>query len=306
MELLAEVVARAPGYAPAYAELATAYTMSTLYCALPPGVGWPKARECAEAALQIDPRLARAHGELGNAAFWFGWNWEAAEAHYERALVLDPNDPWLHVLFGHYLASVGQHAEAVAHCERARSLDPLNPSVSASLATMHFLARNHEQAIATCDRVIEQDATFSDAYRLKGASLRELGRFEEAIPVVEAAVRFSGGHPWTVSLKGMLEAAAGNEGAALDVVRDLSERYERPTPPFFVPPLAIALVYSQLDAREPYFEWMERALEARDGWLAMLDSDPSYSRHRDDPRHGALMVRVGIPERRETKTASNG
>jgi tetratricopeptide (TPR) repeat protein len=171
---------------------------------------------------------------------------------------------------------------------------------------MHFLARNHSQAIATCDRVIEQDATFSDAYRLKGASLRELGRFEDAIPVVEAAVRFSGGHPWTVSLKGMLAAAAGDESAALGVVQDLRERYERPTPPFFVPPLAIALVYSQLDAREPYFEWMERALEARDGWLTMLDSDPSYGRHRDDPRHAALVARVGIPEQRETKPASNG
>jgi hypothetical protein len=39
---------------------------------------------------------------------------------------------------------------------------------------------------------------------------------------------------------------------------------------------------------------MERAAEARDGWLVMLRSDPSY-RHQDDPRHAALAERVGIP-----------
>jgi len=297
MQQLAEVVARAPGYAPAYAELATAYSVSTLFCAMPPSVGWPKVRDLAHAALELDPRLARAHGELGNTAFWFDWDWAAAKAHYERAMALDPNDPWLNVLFGHYLSSIGHHEEAIAQCERARSLDPLNPSVSASLATTQFLAGEQEDAIAMCDRIIDQDATFSDAYRLKGAALRELGRLEEAVPVVEAAVKFSGAHPWVVSLRGMVEARAGRASAALEVVRQLVEEHADPSGPFFVPPLAIALVFSQLDDPEPYFEWMERAVEARDGWLVMLESDHSYDRHRNDLRHSKLVARVGTPER---------
>jgi serine/threonine-protein kinase len=296
MELLAEVVERAPGYAPAYAELASAYAISTMFCAMPPSVGWPKVRELAHAALRLDSRLARAHGELGNAAFWFDWDWAAAKEHYERAIALDPNDPWLNALFGHYLASIGQHEESIEHCERARSLDPLNPSVSASLATMHFLAGAHEQTIAVCDRIIDQDSTFSDAYRLKGAALRELGHPEEAAPVVRAAVLFSGEHPWMVSLAGMVEAAAGRAEAALQIVRGLVQRLEHPAGPFFVPPLAIALVFSQLDDPDPYFEWMERALDARDGWMVMLQSDHSYDRHRSDPRHAGLVERVGIPD----------
>jgi serine/threonine-protein kinase len=296
MELLAEVVKRAPRYAPAYAELAAAYAISTMFCAVPPRVGWPKVRELAHAALRLDSRLARAHGELGNAAFWFDWDWAAAKEHYERAIALDPNDPWLNALLGHYLASIGQHEESVEHGERARSLDPLNPSVSASLATLHFLAGAHEKTIAVCDRIIDQDSTFSDAYRLKGAALRELGRPEEAAPVARAAVRFSREHPWMVSLGGMVEAAAGREEAALEVARSLIERHEHPTGPFFVPPLAIALVFSQLDDPDSYFEWMERALDARDGWMVMLQSDPSYDRHRSDPRHAGLVARVGIPE----------
>jgi eukaryotic-like serine/threonine-protein kinase len=294
MEQLAEVVTRAPRYAPAYAELANAHGLATLFCAMPPSAGWPKVQELADAALQLDAGLARAHAELGNAAFWYAWDWDAAKAHYERAMSLDPNDPWPNALFGHFLASIGQHEEAVALCERARALDPLNPSVSASLATMHFLAEDHEQAIAVCDRIVDQDPTFSDAYRLQAAALRELGRVEEAAPVVKAAVTLSGRHPWAVSLEGMVAARAGRVADAEEVVRELVERHDRGSGPFVVPPLAVALVYSQLEQPDSYFEWMSRALQARDGWLVMLGSDPSY-RHLDDPRHAELVQRVGIP-----------
>jgi serine/threonine-protein kinase len=293
MEQLAEVVARAPRYAPAYAELANAHGLATMFCAMPPRAGWPKVQELASAALGLDQGLARAHAELGNAAFWYAWDWELARTRYERAMALDPNDPWLHALYGHYLASIGQHGEAVTQCERARSLDPLNPSVSASLATMHFLARDHDKAIAVCDRIINQDSTFSDAYRLKAAALRELGNLDAAVPVVEAAVRLSGGHPWAVSLAGMVEARAGRADSALEVVRELVQRRESGSGPFVVPPLAIALVYTQLDDTDLYFEWMAHAVEARDGWLVMLRCDPSF-RHLDDPRHAALVERVGL------------
>ena len=297
MELLAEVVARAPAYAPAYAELETAYSILTHYCAVPPRMGWPKVRELADAALQLDPGLARAHAELGGAAFWFDWDWQEAQTHFERAISLDPNDPWVNVLFATYLSSLGQHGEAVADCERARSLDPLNPSVATGLAITQFLALNYEEAVVVCDRIIDQDAAYSDAYRVKGGVLRELRRFDEAIAPTEAAVRASGAHPWMVSLTGMLHAAAGRVDDARAVVEELIERHTNATAPPLVPPLAIALVLGQLEDADAYFKWMERSFEARDGWLVMLRADPSFVRHSDDPRYSDLVERVGIPER---------
>jgi hypothetical protein len=71
------------------------------------------------------------------------------------------------------------------------------------------------------------------------------------------------------------------------------QRRESGSGPFVVPPLAIALVYTQLDDTDLYFEWMAHAVEARDGWLVMLRCDPSF-RHLDDPRHAALVERVGL------------
>jgi serine/threonine protein kinase/tetratricopeptide (TPR) repeat protein len=296
MELLGEVVQRAPAYAPAYAELASAYMIVTLFGAMPPRMAGPKIRELAEAALALDPSLARAHAELGNVTFWFDWNWPAARKHYERAVALDPHDPWVNALLGHYLSSIGRHDEAIAQCERAKSLDPLNPAVSVSLAVAHFLARRYEEALAVCDRTLEQDPTFSEAYRMKGAALRELKRFDEAVAPTEAAALYSGSHPWAVALGGMLHAAAGRVEAARAVARELITRQQTSMAPPFVPPLAIALVFAQLNDRDAEFEWMERAMEARDGWLVMTRADPSFDPVRDDPRLADIIRRIGIPE----------
>lgn len=306
MEHLAEVVARAPEYAPAHAELATAYSILTMYCALPPRVGWEKVGELAEAALQIDPRLARAHAELGNVALWLRWDWWEARSCFERAMALDPHDPWVNLLYGHYLASLAQHDEAVAQGERARALDPLNPSVLTGLAQMQFLACRYEQAVRVCDTIIDQDPTFSDALRIKGGALRELGLLQQAEEPTEAAVRVSRGHPWMVSLAGMLHGAAGRKEAALQVVADLTRRYEEAAGPLYVPPLAIALVHGQMEDGDPYFEWLERAFETRDPWLVMLNVDPSYQRFRHDRRHYEIVERIGIPDRSATPPVGAG
>jgi Flp pilus assembly protein TadD len=296
MELLGQVVERAPGYAPAYAELASAQMILTMFGAMPPRLAAPKVRELAQTALMLDPSLARAHAELGNVAFWFDWDWLAARKHYERAVALDPHDPWVNALLGHYLSSLGHHEEAIAQCERAKSLDPLNPAISVSLALAHFLALRHEDAIAVCDRSIEQDPTYSEAHRVKGAALRELGRFGGAVAPTDAAVLFSGSHPWAMGLNGMLHAAAGHVDAARAVVQEMITRHETSTTPPFVPPLAIALVFGQLKDANAYFDWMERSLEARDGWLVMMRVDPSFDALQDDPRHVELVRRIGIPE----------
>ena len=291
MEYLGQVVARAPTYAPAYAELATAYSLLTVYGAIPAQVGWPKVRELAEVTLSLDPNSARAHAELGNVAFLFDWDWKEARAHYEHAIALDANDPWVHMLLGHYSSSLGRHEEAVWRCQRAASLDPLNPSVRVSLAITHFLARRYEEAIAVCDQIIDLDAAFSESHRWKGKALRHLGRRDEARGPTEAAVRLSGRHQWAVSDEAILHAAAGRTDVALALLQELMTR-SAPQP---TRPLAIALIYAELGDLDQYFEWMERSYAARDAWLAMLNAEPEYDRGRADPRHEALVQRVGIP-----------
>ena len=43
------------------------------------------------------------------------------------------------------------------------------------------------------------------------------------------------------------------------------------------------------------FEWLERGLTMRDGWMIYLKQDPILDSLRLDPRFAELVKRVGLP-----------
>ena len=61
-----EAIRRDPGFALAYAGLADSYIVLVDHGHLPPSEGYPKAKEAARKALELDETLAEAHTSLGN------------------------------------------------------------------------------------------------------------------------------------------------------------------------------------------------------------------------------------------------
>jgi hypothetical protein len=43
------------------------------------------------------------------------------------------------------------------------------------------------------------------------------------------------------------------------------------------------------------FEWLQKAIEARDWQMGMLKVEPAFDGLRSDPRFAALLERVGLP-----------
>src|SRR5438552_3745872 len=119
-----------PNYALAYVGLANAYRSFALSGDLPVEF-FPKAKEAAQKAVDIDDRLAEAHAVLGFTIFWYDWNWKEAEKQLKRALELDPNSADSHSFYAGFLSSMGRHSEALNEAKRARELDPLNLFIGA-------------------------------------------------------------------------------------------------------------------------------------------------------------------------------
>jgi hypothetical protein len=61
----------------------------------------------------------------------------------------------------------------------------------------------------------------------------------------------------------------------------------------YVSPLAFALAYLGL-ADDRVFEWLERAIDARDMAVTHMPSMPIYDGIRDDPRFRALLARMRL------------
>jgi Tfp pilus assembly protein PilF len=56
-----------------------------------PREAFPRAKQAAKKALQIDDTVAEAHNALAYAAMYYDWNWSEAEREFKLAITLSPN-----------------------------------------------------------------------------------------------------------------------------------------------------------------------------------------------------------------------
>src|SRR6266849_10924980 len=109
IELFEEAVHENPYNAQAYAGLASAPAIigPVPNDGMPPQVAEPKARDAAQRALQLDPRLVEAHAVLGHVAMSDDWDLKAAENELRLSIDLNPNYPTAHNWYAHLLMVEG-------------------------------------------------------------------------------------------------------------------------------------------------------------------------------------------------------
>jgi hypothetical protein len=74
----------------------------------------------------------------------------------------------------------------------------------------------------------------------------------------------------------------------LDGLREIS----KPRAPA---PVRVALAKIALGETDRAFEWLDKAIEARDWQMALLNVEPAFDPLRSDQRFAALVERVGLP-----------
>src|SRR5437588_4610223 len=183
-----------PNYALAYAGMSDCYALLSDFGFVPPGEGFPKAKEAATRALAIDEKLAEAHTSLGLVKRDYDWDWSGDEQEFKRAIELNPNYPTAHQWYAVYLSASGRHQEAIAEIKRALELDPLSPLVNSVTARVLYLARRYDEAIEQSRKTIEMDPRFATAYQNLGQSYEQKGMHAEAVATFQELDRVVPGH----------------------------------------------------------------------------------------------------------------
>ena len=86
---------------------------------------YPKAREWAGKALEIDGKNPLAHLCLAVVNMEYDWDWPEAEKRFNQAIILMPNKASLHATYSAFLTAMGQYERALAALELSRDLNPL-------------------------------------------------------------------------------------------------------------------------------------------------------------------------------------
>ena len=137
IDVLEPMVRRAPGYAPAWALLAEAYTFEPLFSPvstigeLRPNVqaAFAKADRAARQAIQLDASYAPGYTAFADLEANRG-QWAEADVNFQKALTLDPTDPDTLYLYGATLNAEGRLKRSLTVRAMLRSLEPFVPIYS--------------------------------------------------------------------------------------------------------------------------------------------------------------------------------
>lgn len=282
-----------PSYALAYAGLADCYeTMSLTSGHAPHGV-FPKAKEAALRALEIDESLAEAHRALAGVMFWYEWNWKDAAREFERAIDLNPNQPATHRFYGHFLSNRGRHDEAFREVRKALDLDPLSTLTNARLGQFLYQAGEYDQALQQLTSTLELDPS-SPMVRLNlGRVYERKGMHPESVAELRKACELSGSGEARAML-GYSLAASGQADEARSIMAELAAEQSKG----FVQSYNMALICAGLDERQRALEHLDVALGARDVGLTFVNVEPKWRPFDRDEAFRRVTTLAGFPPRR--------
>jgi serine/threonine protein kinase/TolB-like protein len=278
-------IERDPGYAAAWAGLAEAHHRQADNGYLPVEEGYQMALRETKKALALDDSLALAHSEMGWIRRAHDWDWEGADASYQRALQLDPGSRSALIGAAILAFNLGRLHEAIDLGKRAASLDPLNLATLNNLGFHALYAGRLEEATTSLKKVLELNPDFPVSHVLLGRVLLAQGRTSEALGEMDREPD----PVWRLYGLCLADHAAGRtkdaEAALAKFIKDYGETMA----------FQIAEVFAYRGENERAFAWLDKAYALRDSGMADILNDPLLKGLERDPRYTALLKKLRLP-----------
>ena len=251
------------GYALAYTGLSDSYALQVDYRGAPVKEGMERARSLARRALELDDTLAEAHTSLAWVLFIHDWDWPAAAAEFRRAIELNPSYSVARQWHSWFLTAMGRTEASLSEGRIAAELDPASVSIRRSIGWLHYYARQPRESLEHLRRALAMNPTAEENHRLLGLSYLQLGLLDEAAAAFRESVASSESPALATAGLGLVAAAKGRGTEARGILDGLYAQSEER----YVTPVAFAMLHAGLREADRAFEWLDRAVEDRRGWL---------------------------------------
>ena len=270
------------GTAKAWLWLADAY--------VPPLEAYPKVRDAAARASQLNDNEAEAHVYLAESRRILDWDLDGAEAEFNRAVEIDPNSTPSNYFIAALHAARGNRDQALTYLQRTSKIDPASLWVSNFACELYRYFGLNDEAIAAGERALQLDPTFMAYGEPALAALyREMGQLDKAIALYEKARSLVGwpGFGLAITFARMNRPEEARETLAAAVAK-------RP----YTSGDAIAHVHVALHAHDDAIRELERACDERSSSLHMVGIAPEFAPLRSDKRFLSILQKIGLdPEK---------
>ena len=257
---------------------------------VPPLEAYPKVRDAAVHALQLNDQEAEAHVYLAETKRILDWDLDGAEAEFNRAVEIEPNSTPSNYFIAAFYAVRGDRDKALTYLQRTSKIDPASLWVNNFACELYRYFGLYDEAIAAGERALQLDPTFAHYGEPALAALyREMRRFDEAIALYEKTREFNGRPGFGLAIT---YARMNRREEALNTLNAAIAGWG------YRPGDAIAHVHVTLGAHDEAIRDLERACEQRSSSLHGVGIAPEFVPLRSDKRFSSILQRIGLePEK---------
>lgn len=283
-----QAIDRDPLYARAYLGLAESYLVLGGNNQAVQSDVFPKAREAANKALQIDPGLSEAHAVLAELLWLDDWNYPAAEVEFRKVIAVNPNFADAHLQYGVLLMYQARFDEAQSQFAQAEALDPLSPIYRTFESRLALYEGNYRESIRLSEQALQDNPNFPEPHDALGFTYLYGGNAKAALDEFEKYYELSGHDPG--ELTGLADAYAvmGNRAKALELLKESND------PPTATPrAYGYAVIYANLGDKEQTYLWLQKAIDLRIPAVFKMMVDPAFRSIRSEPRFQQMLRATG-------------
>ena len=273
-----------PQYAQAWAGLSLTQSRQADMGDEPVETAYQKAREAADRALELDPKLGEAHMAMGWIKARYEWDWAGADTSFKRALALEPGNARVMRVAAVMAGTLGRFSEALAMDRSAVQLDPLSAPAYADLGIHAYYAGSLDEAVASFKRASELSPEIPGAHTYIGRVYLARAHPLDALAEIEREQDPA----WRLVGLALAYHGLGRKKEADTVLAELVAKYHADSA------YQIAEVYAYRGEDDRSFHWLERAYAQRDGGLTEMKGDPLLKNLEPDPRYVAFLKKMRL------------
>ena len=280
-------VARDSKFALPFAGLADALAVLGVFDLRPPADVFPRSRDAALRAVELDDQLAEAHAALGHYAIQYERNWQEGERLCRKALELRPNYAQAVMWLANNHLVQGRLPLALSEARHAQLLEPLSPTFAANVGLVLSYSGRLDAAYQQLSDLLDASPEFPLARH-------HLARVHIFRNEPDAAIRLLEGYapraPAGLPNLGRAYAMAGRtDDARAELARLQALGAEGIGVGYHV-----AQILATLGEREAALDALESGMADRSQQMGWLRLEPAFALLRDEPRFKGLVERLRL------------
>jgi len=282
------VLGAIPDHVPALSGLAQTHVLLAHYGALSTAEGFGKARQYAEAALDLEPESQEPLAHLAAVSFFYDWDFERAARRIERVLAIHPGNEIGRVMAANIDAVNRCGERALSHIDRALEVDPLNIGLLMNSGDHLILQHRFGEAAHALAAALDIDPSFRPARLRLAMALAFDGRQDDALACLSVAGAERGEDAAYYEYLAIARGALGLTEDAADAARRLENQTTGVTP------WALARAWASAGDSVRAIRYLRAAFDARSSSVPFLGVTPVFRGLRKLPEIKQLMDKLGL------------